>query len=46
MKARKDPSKAKSMVMIPLYGPRVVQDKTKYSRKSKHRASADMRGQG
>lgn len=44
MKARKDQSKAKSMVMIPLYGPRIIQDKTKYCRKPKHRASVEMQG--
>lgn len=45
MKTRKDPSKAKSMVMIPLYGTRIVQDKTKYSRKSKHGSISETRGQ-
>ena len=30
---------AKSMVMIPLYRMRVVEDKTRYKRKEKHRSS-------
>jgi hypothetical protein len=30
---------AKSMVMIPLYRMRVVEDKTMYKRKEKHRSS-------
>jgi len=36
--SKKRKSQAKSMVMIPLYRLRVVDDKTKYSRKEKHRS--------
>ncbi|WP_338924980.1 hypothetical protein V0M98_35820 (plasmid) [Pseudomonas silesiensis] len=38
MKAKisRKPSLAKSMVMVPLYAPRVVQDRTQYRRKPKH----------
>jgi stalled ribosome alternative rescue factor ArfA len=37
-------SKAKSMVMIPLYRPRVVTDKTCYSRKEKHSKNPSSEG--
>lgn len=37
-------SKAKSMVMIPLYRPRVVTDKTCYSRKEKHNKKPSSEG--
>jgi stalled ribosome alternative rescue factor ArfA len=37
-------SKAKSMVMIPLYRQRVVTDKTGYSRKEKHNKKPSSEG--
>jgi stalled ribosome alternative rescue factor ArfA len=37
-------SKAKSMVMIPLYRQRVVTDKTGYSRKEKHTKNPSSEG--
>ncbi|WP_274644541.1 hypothetical protein [Pseudomonas serbica] len=35
-KTRKEESRAKSMVMVPLYAQRVVQDKSRFRRKPKH----------
>jgi stalled ribosome alternative rescue factor ArfA len=36
VKTRKQDSRAKSMVMVPLYAQRVVQDRTRFRRKPKH----------
>lgn len=46
MKAPRDKSNAKSMVMIPLYRQRVVTDKKAYSRKDKHRQKPSDQSQG
>lgn len=42
MKAPKDKSQAKSMVMTPLYRVRVVKSAKQYARKSKHRNRDDF----
>jgi stalled ribosome alternative rescue factor ArfA len=39
-KTRKEDSRAKSMVMVPLYAQRVVQDRTRFRRKPKHANSS------